>query len=213
MRRLSLPDLKSILCIGAHADDIEIGCGGTLLRLLAERSGIQVHWLVVTGDSERASEARTSAEAYVPEHSELNFECWAQRDGFLPYDGSEVKERFRELQTRVAPDLVFTHRLEDRHQDHRFLSEMAWNSFRDHLIMEYEIPKYEGDLGNPHTFVELSAGQAKKKISLLLNHFASQRSKGWFNEQNFEALMRIRGLEAKSASGFAEAFTTRKLVF
>ncbi|MEM8735731.1 MAG: PIG-L deacetylase family protein, partial [Planctomycetota bacterium] len=195
MRRLSLPQLNSILCIGAHADDIEIGCGGTLLRLLEEQPGVEVFWLVVTGDQVREIEARESAEAFLSDREKLTFECWRQRDGFLPYDGAAVKEKFRELQERVSPDLVFTHRLEDRHQDHRFLSEMVWNSFRDQLILEYEIPKYEGDLGNPSTFVELSSTHAEKKKTLLMEHFASQRSKTWFTAENFEALMRIRGLE------------------
>lgn len=212
MLPVSFPSIERVLCIGAHADDIEIGCGGTLLRLLELQPGIHVDWLVATSDEVRAREARESAAAFCEGAAKLNFVAWEFKDGFLPYLGSEVKEAFRDFQSKCSPDLIFTHRLEDRHQDHKFLAEMTWNSFRDHLILEYEIPKYEGDLGQPNWFVTLEEAKAERKVSLLEEHFVSQASKPWFSAQTFESLMRIRGLECKSPSSLAEAFTVRKAV-
>lgn len=212
MLPVSFPSIERVLCIGAHADDIEIGCGGTLLRLLEAQPDICVDWLVVTSDEVRAAEAEASAAAFAERARELKFVAWDFKDGFLPYLGGEVKEAFREFQTKCQPDLVFTHRLEDRHQDHRFLAEMTWNSFRDQLILEYEIPKFEGDLGQPNWFVTLAEQTAERKVSLLEEHFLSQSEKPWFSGQTFESLMRIRGVECKSPSGLAEAFTVRKAV-
>jgi LmbE family N-acetylglucosaminyl deacetylase len=199
-----------ILCLGAHSDDIEIGCGGTLLRLLDERPGSSVHWVVFSSNAERELEARVSASAFLQRAGGSTIDVHAFRESFLPMVATDVKERFEALKP-VAPEVVFTHRLEDRHQDHRTIAELTWNTFRDHLIIEYEIPKYEGDLGLPNLFVPLSADTAKRKVDLLMRHFPSQLSRSWFTPETFLALMRLRGIECNASEGVAEAFTARKL--
>ena len=195
-----------VLVIGSHADDIEIGCGGTLLRLGQERE-LDVHWVVLGATGDRADEARASAAAYGVQAEVLGF-----RDAFFPY-AAEVKEYFEELKGRVDPDVVFTHHEDDRHQDHRLVAELTWNTFRDHLILEYEIPKYDGDLGRPNVFVPLEEESARRKVELLLDSFPSQRDKRWFTEDLFMGLMRLRGMECNSPSGLAEGFYARKLSF
>ena len=197
-----------VLAIGSHADDIEIGCGGTLLRLAAERD-LAVHWVVLSGSEARAEEARRSAEAFL---AGTSFEVDVQgfRDAFFRY-GGEVKEFFESLKA-VSPDLVLTHHGSDLHQDHRLAAELTWNTFRNHLILEYEIPKYDGDLGAPNVFVHLEEETARRKAALLLESCSSQRSKPWFTEDLFLSLMRLRGMEAASPSGYAEAFYGRKVV-
>jgi LmbE family N-acetylglucosaminyl deacetylase len=203
--KLGLPGGRlRVLAIGSHADDIEIGCGGTLLRL-ARESELDLHWVVLSATGERADEARASAEAFGAEPDVQGF-----RDAFFRY-GPEVKEFFEELKGRFEPDLVLTHHGADRHQDHRLVSELTWNTFRDHLILEYEIPKYDGDLGAPNVFFELGEEAARRKVELLLESFPSQRGKRWFTEDLFLGLMRIRGMECNSPSGLAEAFYARKL--
>jgi LmbE family N-acetylglucosaminyl deacetylase len=202
----------SILCIGAHADDIEIGCGGTLLRLLAERSRVTVHWVVLSGDPRRAQEARKSASRFLRGAVKPQVQVEAFRDGFLPYQGAAIKDVFEKLKVSVTPDLIFTHCQDDAHQDHRLVSQLTWNTFRDHTILEYEIPKYDGDLGHPNVFVPLGPGIRRRKVRLLLSGFPSQRRKRWFTASTFEALMRLRGVECAALEGYAEAFYGRKLI-
>jgi LmbE family N-acetylglucosaminyl deacetylase len=201
-----------VLALGAHADDIEIGCGGTVLRLLAEHPNLTVDWVVLSGDGERAAEAAESAAAFLQGAAAARIAVERFRDGFFPYTGAEVKEYFEGLKSRVSPDLVLTHRLDDRHQDHRLVAELTWNTFRDHLILEYEIPKYEGDLGQPNLFVPLERAHCERKVELLLKHFFSQAGRDWFSDQTFWSLLRLRGLESRAPSTFAEAFHARKLV-
>ncbi|MGH3100419.1 MAG: PIG-L deacetylase family protein [Thermoleophilia bacterium] len=201
-----------MLAVGAHADDIEIGCGATILRLVTEHPGLSVDWLVLSGHGDRAGEAGDSAAAFLTGAGATRVMVEGFRDGFFPYDGGAVKERFERLKGEVDPDLILTHRLEDRHQDHRLVAELTWNTFRDHLILEYEIPKYDGDLGSPNAFVHLEEATARRKAALLLDWFPSQRSKRWFTEDLFLALMRLRGMEAGSPTGYAEAFHGRKVV-
>jgi LmbE family N-acetylglucosaminyl deacetylase len=200
-----------VLAIGSHADDIEIGCGGTLLDLAEANPKLEVHWVVLSADEERAKEARSSAEAFLERAAETEIVVESFRDAFFPY-GGEVKEFFEELKTRIAPDLVLTHHGSDLHQDHRLVAELTWNTFRDHLILEYEVPKYDGDLGSPNVFVHLDEETCRRKVELILRSFPSQRQRSWFTEDLFLALMRLRGMESNSPSGFAEAFYGRKLV-
>jgi LmbE family N-acetylglucosaminyl deacetylase len=209
---LPLTGIGSVLCIGAHCDDIEIGCGGTLLRLLESNPALRVHWVVFSSDDERAAEARAAAAAVLDGAEEARVEIETFRGSYFPYVATEIKERFDRLAGEVEPDLVLTHYGQDLHQDHRLLSELTYNTFRDHLVLEYEIPKWDGDLGRPNVFVPLEHAHCDRKVSILLEAFASQRDKHWFSEETFRAVMRIRGVESKSASGYAEAFHCRKLV-
>jgi LmbE family N-acetylglucosaminyl deacetylase len=204
--------IGTVLAIGAHADDIEIGCGGTLLSLAETHPGAELVWLVLGAEDERAEEASRSATEFGAgfESSRIIVENF--RDGFFPYEGGQIKERFEELKRDVAPDVIFTHQRADLHQDHRMVSELTWNTFRDHLIFEYEIPKYDGDLGSPNVFVDLSESVAERKVELLFSHFTSQQDKRWFTDDLFHALMRLRGMESNSPAGRAEAFYCRKLV-
>jgi LmbE family N-acetylglucosaminyl deacetylase len=201
-----------VLAVGAHADDIEIGCGGTLLRLVAEHPGLVVHWVVLSGEGQRAGEAADSAAAFLRGAAPSGIEVERFPDSYFPYVGGEVKRFFQGLKSRVQPDLILAPRLEDRHQDHRLVAELTWNAFRDHVILEYEIPKYEGDLGQPNVFVPLERAQAERKVELLLKHFPSQADRGWFSEETFWAILRLRGVESNAPSGLAEAFHARKLV-
>jgi LmbE family N-acetylglucosaminyl deacetylase len=201
-----------VLAIGAHADDIEIGCGGTILRLAGERRDLTVDWVVLSGDGERAGEAGDSAAAFLAGAARRRITVERFRDGFLPYDGGAVKELFERLKSEVDPDLILTHRLEDRHQDHRLVSELTWNTFRNHLILEYEIPKYEGDLGQPNLFVPLEPELGQRKVELLRKCFPSQAGRSWFSDDTFWSLLRLRGIESGGPGRFAEAFTARKLV-
>jgi LmbE family N-acetylglucosaminyl deacetylase len=204
--------LRRVLAIGCHADDIEIGCGGTLLSLTRAIPELEVDWVVLAAPGERGDEARASAGAFLAAAGAARVEVHDFRDGFLPYVGSEVKERFEDLKRRVDPQLVLTHTRADLHQDHRLACELTWNTFRSHLIFEYEIPKVDGDLGSPNVFVPLSGDVAEEKVELLLRHFASQRGKHWFDRELFLGLMRVRGMEAVAPDRFAEAFTCRKAV-
>ena len=202
----------TVLCIGAHADDIEIGCGGTILRLLAERPRVTVHWVVLCSDAIRAREARRSATLMLKRASAHHIHIMQFRDGFLPYYGPAVKEAFEQLARDVSPDIIFAHHGGDAHQDHRVVSELTWNTFRNHTILEYEIPKYDGDIGRPNVFVPLGASVQSRKIRHLMTAFPSQRSKRWFSPDTFEGLMRLRGIECAAAEGHAEAFHSRKVV-
>ena len=201
-----------VLCIGAHSDDIEIGCGGTLLRLIAEVPRVAVRWLVVTADDGREAEARASAEAFLAGAEERDIDVQRFRESYLPFVAAEVKDHFEDVARACRPDIVFTHHRHDLHQDHRLVSELTWNTFRDHLVLEYEIPKWDGDLGRPNVFVPLSAAVAERKVALLLEHFATQRSRSWFDPETFEALMRLRAVECRAPAGRAEAFHGPKLV-
>jgi LmbE family N-acetylglucosaminyl deacetylase len=200
-----------ILCLGSHSDDIEIGCGGTILRLAEQYKSCQFHWVVFNATGIREAEARTAATLFAgPALQGLILKSFP--DGFMPYVGADVKRVFEELKRSVSPDLIFTHFGKDAHQDHRILSELTWNTFRDHLILEYEIPKYDGDLGQPSVFVPLTEEVCKRKTGYLLDAFQSQKGKRWFEASTFMALMRLRGMECNSPSGYAEAFYGRKLV-
>jgi len=199
-----------VLCIGAHSDDIEIGCGGTLLHLASSGQKPRFHWVVLSACEERRAEAAKAAKLFAGE-CERQVEIANFRDGFLPY-AAEVKDFFEALKSRIQPDLIFTHWDGDAHQDHRLVSELTWNTFRNHFILEYEVPKYDGDLGRPNLFVSLEAQRAEEKVNHLLETFSSQRAKPWFDRQVFMGLMRIRGMECVSPSGYAEAFHCRKIV-
>jgi LmbE family N-acetylglucosaminyl deacetylase len=201
-----------LLAIGCHADDIELGCGGTVLALTEGHPEVEVTWLVLGAESGRADEARASAAAFLERAAVKTVIVEGFRDGFFPYLGPTVKDRFEELKKEVSPDVIFTHAGYDLHQDHRLVAELTWNTFRDHLILEYEIPKYDADLTAPNVYVPLSAELVQRKIDLLLEHFPSQREKHWFTDDLFRGLMRLRGMEANSPTGLAEGFRCRKLV-
>jgi LmbE family N-acetylglucosaminyl deacetylase len=202
-----------VLCLGAHSDDIEIGCGGTILRLAEQYPDSRFHWVVFSASGAREAEARRAAELFVGPTRLNGLQLKTFRDGFMPFVGSEVKEIFEELKPTVSPDLIFTPNRKDAHQDHRLIGELTWNTFRDHLILEYEIPKYDGDMGQPSVFVPLQAEVCGKKARYLMEAFPSQHTKQWFGEDTFLSLMRLRGMECNSPSGYAEAFYCRKLVF
>lgn len=204
-------DQAVVLCLGAHSDDIEIGCGGTLLYLRSILPRLRFHWVVFSAPGLRGQEAAKAAEFFAAGR-EKEVVLKDYRDGFLPYCGGEVKDFFEELKSQVNPDVIFTHWQGDAHQDHRLVSELTWNTFRNHLILEYEIPKYDGDIGRPNLFLPLEAPLCERKIDYLFEAFESQRAKRWFDRATFLGLMRIRGMEANSPSGYAEAFHTRKVV-
>jgi LmbE family N-acetylglucosaminyl deacetylase len=201
----------NVLCVGAHSDDIEIGCGGTILRLARKYPNCVFHWIVFSANGLRADEARRAARLLVGEKALRGPVIKSFKDGFMPFVGAEAKETFEELKP-LSPDLIFTHYRKDAHQDHRLLSELTWQTFRNHLILEYEIPKYDGDLGQPNLFVPLDKGDCQKKIECLMDAFESQNGKHWFEQEVFLALMRLRGIECCSTSGYAEAFYCHKLV-
>ena len=201
-----------LLALGAHADDIEIGCGGTVLKLAAGGRLAAARWVVFSGSGIRAAEARASAAAFLEGVPETRVDVHGFRDGFFPWQGEALKEAFEQLKREARPDVVLTHRRDDAHQDHRLVAELTWQTFRDHLILEYEIPKYDGDLGRPNAFVPLPETCFRRKVALLLEHFPSQRGKRWFTEDTFLGLMRLRGMECNAGSRHAEAFTARKLV-
>jgi LmbE family N-acetylglucosaminyl deacetylase len=212
MRRLSLEGISSILCLGAHSDDIEIGCGGTLLRLLESNPGAAVHWVVFSARAERAHEAEASAARFLAGAGTRHVELHQFRDGFFPSEIAKIKTYYEELKGRVQPDVIFTHQRDDLHQDHRVVCELTWNTFRDHAIVEYEIPKWDGDLGRPNLYVLLDEAHAAKKVGILMECFATQAGKHWFDAETFSALMRLRGLECNAPSRRAEAFYGRKVV-
>jgi LmbE family N-acetylglucosaminyl deacetylase len=207
----AVPPVSHLLCLGAHADDIEIGCAGTVLTLLSDGAPLSVTWVVFCAEGVRADEARRSAESLLSGAAKRQIEIMEFRDGFLPYTGPQIKEAFEELKTTVEPDIVFTHQRHDLHQDHRLISDLTWNTFRDHLILEYEIPKYDGDLGAPNMFVPLDESVCRRKIDTIVTSFVSQAGKRWFSEELFRALLRVRGMECNAPSTYAEAFYCRKL--
>jgi LmbE family N-acetylglucosaminyl deacetylase len=208
---LRFEELNRILCLGAHCDDIEIGCGATLLTLLERNPGLEVHWLVFASSPARAEEARACAARFLDGAAAGHIEVMDYRDGFLPWEGARVKERFEALKGEVSPDLIFTHYRHDLHQDHRLLCDLTWNTFRNHVILEYEIPKWDGDVGNPNLYVPIDESIATRKITTIVEAFPSQAGKAWFEEETFRGLMRIRGMESNAPSGYAEAFYARKI--
>jgi LmbE family N-acetylglucosaminyl deacetylase len=201
----------SVLAIGAHADDIEIGAGGLLLELAASRPALEVAWVVLSGDDERSGEARRSAAALIGADAKLSVETYEYRERWFPHL-PELKERFDDLAARLAPDVVIAPRLEDRHQDHRTVAELVWQAFRHHLVLEYEIVKYEGDLGQPNLYVPLPEATADRKIGHILEAYPSQAGRHWFSDGTFRSILRLRGVESNAPSGYAEAFTARKVV-
>ncbi|MGH8594925.1 MAG: PIG-L deacetylase family protein [Gammaproteobacteria bacterium] len=204
--------MREVLCLGAHADDIEIGCGGTILYLAEKYPRTNVRWIVFSATKDRQKEAQQSAAKFLENVAHKEIIVHEFKDGFFPYTGEKIKEVFEELKDRPSPDVVFTHTSNDRHQDHRLVSELTWNTFRDHLILEYEIPKYDGDIGNPNVFVHLSNRFCAQKIDYLMAYFATQSNKHWFTRETFEAILRLRGIESRAPENFAEAFYCRKLV-
>lgn len=202
-----------VLCLGAHSDDIEIGCGATILRLIETHPALEVVWVVLGACDDRAAEARESAEAMLRQVKKKRIVVAGFRDGFFPYIGGEVKDYFERLKREVTPDLIFTHYRNDLHQDHRLICELTWNTFRDHLILEYEIPKYDGDLGTPNFFVHLDETTSRKKVEHILAHFETQGNRHWFSEDTFLGLMRLRGVESRAPERYAEAFYARKIVY
>lgn len=201
-----------LLCLGAHSDDIEIGCGATILRLLTERPNISVHWVVLSSNPDRDKEARASAADFLQGAAESSVQVCEFRESYFPYVAAQVKDFFEELKLKVKPDLVFTHRRNDVHQDHRITAELTWNTYRNHLILEYEIPKFEGDLGHPELYVPVSRALADRKTALLMHHFATQRTRSWFHPDVFNGLMSLRAIECNAPEGRAEAFHVRKAI-
>jgi LmbE family N-acetylglucosaminyl deacetylase len=199
-----------VLCLGAHSDDLEIGCGGTVLEWLATRDEVEVTWVVFSALGQRSKEARESANEILSKAKRTNLVLRDFRDGYFPVQFEKAKDLFEELKANENPDVIFTHRLEDRHQDHRLVAELTWQTFRDHLILEYEIPKYEGDLGQPNVFVALSNSAGERKVEHLLRYFGTQRAKSWFRSETFLGLMQVRGIECRAPSGMAEGFHVRK---
>ena len=213
MRALDLagPDQKlSVLCLGAHSDDIEIGAGGTILDWIASGLRLEVHWCVLSAIGPRAAEAEASAAAFLAGAESWKIELAEFEDGFFPYQGKEIKAWLDGLRREVSPDVILTHRRSDAHQDHREVCQLTWNLFRDHLILEYEIPKWDGDLDRPNLYVPLTAGVLERKLKLLFAHFGTQRAKDWFDAETFRGLARLRGVECRAPERYAEAFVMRK---
>ena len=203
--------LDRVLALGAHADDIEIGCGATLLALTRARPELAVTWVVLGAEGEREREARACAETFLASVPNSEVLVYPFQNSYFPYVGAQVKDVFEELKARLKPDLILTHARHDLHQDHRLTCELTWNTWRDHLIFEYEIPKYDGDLASPNLFVPIAEDLAQEKVQLIRDAYPSQAERHWFDEQLFLGLMRVRGMEANAPSGYAEAFTSRKL--
>jgi LmbE family N-acetylglucosaminyl deacetylase len=200
----------SILCLGAHSDDIEIGAGGTILTLIASGVKLDVHWCVLSGGGQRSAEASASAEAFLQGSNSSQVEVADFEDSYFPVHSRSIKHWLIEVRSRINPDVVLTHARFDAHQDHREVNQLTWNVFRDHLVLEYEIPKWDGDLGQPNAYVPLTAAVLERKVELLHQHFGTQRSKDWFDRDTFAGLARLRGMECRAPEHFAEAFTVRK---
>ncbi len=201
----------SVLCIGAHADDIEIGAGATILGWIERGVRLDAYWAVLSAIGPRADEARASARQFLANAARAIVDLAAFKDGFFPYQGDEIKNWFEALRGRTSPDVVLCHWRHDAHQDHREVSRLTWNTFRDHAILEYEIPKWDGDTGQPNVYLPATKALMERKTRLLQDHFGSQRSKDWFDCEMFMGLARLRGMECRAPEGFAEAFHARKL--
>lgn len=199
----------SVLAIGAHSDDIEIGAGGTILTWIASGANVEIDWCVASAPGERADEARASAGDFLNGAARVNMHLADFRDGYMPAERSAVKDWVESLKS-LKPDVILTHQRNDAHQDHRLINELTWNTFRDHLVLEYEIPKWDGDLGQPNAYVEISEQALARKIELLMKHFGTQRSKAWFDDETFRGLARLRGVECRAR--YAEAFYARKVL-
>ncbi len=216
MLRLTLGELgkppRRILCLGAHCDDIEIGCGGTILRLLQEDPEREISWQVFSSDPVRKREAIKGARLFLESAKSKKVAVRNYRDSFFPTLQPQIKMEFEKLKKELVPDLILTHYRHDLHQDHRVICELTWNTFRNHLILEYEIPKYDGDLGAPNFFVGLDRETCERKAKYICDSFASQRTKQWFEADTFLALQRLRGVECNAPDKYAEAFYCRKLV-
>jgi LmbE family N-acetylglucosaminyl deacetylase len=208
---LGSSDPLTVLCLGAHSDDIEIGCGGTMLKLLAARSNVSVVWVVLSGDGDRSREARSSARLFLRGAAKARVECHDFRVSYFPAELPRIKDVFEEIKASVSPDVIFTHTRNDLHQDHRVVCELTWNTFRSHTILEYEIVKYDGDTGSPNVFVELTRPIVDRKIRHLMKSFGTQRSKQWFTEDTFAGIARLRGVQCAARHGLAEAFYARKI--
>jgi len=211
---LKLPtvgDRLSVLCLGAHSDDIEIGAGATLLQWIAAGVQLDVLWCVLSASTDRGDEARKSAADFLSGATSARVEVMQFRDGFFLTEGERIKAWFEALKPRFQPDLIFTHSKDDAHQDHREVCRHAWNTFRDHLVLEYEVPKWDGDLGQPNFYVPITAAILERKAELLMKHFGTQRSKHWFDKDTFKGLARLRGMECRAPERHAEAFFARKL--
>lgn len=202
-----------ILCLGSHCDDIEIGCGGTILRLIQNYLNTEFYWVVFSSSPQREQEAYKSASIFLSDVKTKRIEVKKFRDGFLPYAGAEVKEVFEQLKQDFSPDIIFTHYRNDLHQDHRLVCDLTWNTFRNHFILEYEIPKYDGDLGNPNFYVHLNESTCQNKARYILENFQSQRGKSWFTEETFLSILRLRGIESNAPNNYAEGFYCRKITF
>lgn len=202
-----------VLCLGAHSDDIEIGCGGTILKLVEQYKNAVFHWIVLSAEGRRKMEAKESANAFLADAKEKTVVIKKFRDCFFPYVGGEIKDYFEKLKRGVNPDIIFTHCRSDLHQDHRVISDLTWNTFRNHLILEYEIPKYDGDLGSPNFFVYLDESISRRKIQYILKYFKTQAENQWFTEETFQAILRLRGIESNSPTKYAEGFYCRKILF
>lgn len=200
------------LFLGAHCDDIEIGCGGTILGLREARPEAEVHWVVFSSTEERRRETLEGARRLLGEEHLPSVRIEAFRDGYLPHQGAEVKDCFEAIKRTISPDVIFTHYRHDLHQDHRLVNELTWNTWRDHLILEYEIPKWDGDLGQPNVFVPISAAHVEQKVKLVLEVYPSQAAKEWLDADTLKAIMRLRGVESNAPDRHAEAFYARKLV-
>jgi LmbE family N-acetylglucosaminyl deacetylase len=215
MRGLQLAspgEALSVLCLGAHSDDIEIGAGATIMAMIGKGIRLTVHWCVLSGGKTRDKEARLSAADFLSGSANSHIDVLNFRDGFFPQDGDAIKTWFEGLKMRVNPDVIFTHNRADAHQDHREVNRLTWNTFRDHFILEYEIPKWDGDMGRPNFFVPVPAGMLERKVKLLIHHFGSQRSKHWFDAETFGGLARLRGMECRAPERYAEAFYAHKFV-
>jgi LmbE family N-acetylglucosaminyl deacetylase len=206
-------EILNVLCLGSHCDDIEIGCGGTILKLITEYPNIHFYWVIFSSNEQRKQEAQKSSSLFLENVKTKKVIIHNFRDGFLPFFSMEIKDRFEEIKKEFDPDLIFTHYRDDRHQDHRLISELTWNTFRNHLILEYEIPKYDGDLGIPNFFVNLDKSICQRKLCYIIENFESQKNKQWFDEETFTSLLRLRGIESNSSTRYAEAFYCRKICF
>jgi len=203
----------TILCLGAHSDDIEIGCGGTVLKLLHEYDNAVWYWVVFSANPKRKEEAAKSARAILRHAKEKYIVINDFRDGYFPYNGAPIKDYFESLKQICSPDVIFTHYRHDLHQDHRIVSDLTWNTFRDHIILEYESPKYDGDMGSPDVFVHLDEAVCKRKIRHIMTHFSSQAHHHWFTEETFRSILRLRGIESNAPAKYAEAFYGRKVIW
>ncbi len=204
--------VNKLLCLGAHPDDIELGVGGTVMRMIEQNPGLQIRWVVFAGvDPVRAEEARRSAAQFTAGAADVCIEIYEFKDAYLPWQGEQDKEAFEALKNNFSPDLIFTHHGDDSHQDHRLISELTWNTWRDHSILEYEILKWDGDLGKPNVFIPIEDSVCQRKVEQIYDAYTTQQARSWFKKENFQALMRIRGVECNA--DYAEAFYARKILW